>query len=574
MSNNTTAMTKKSPGEGEFNPAALFPLTLGCMFGVVLILYFFIGYGWLFLQWRKERRAWSAKKQKKAQEQGNGGDTTTDIPLEEFDSSGRARDKRAGRGVADVLPTNWEDCDTMVVGGEGRASRERRPSLDLNDLVPGSPSSTPEKHDRTNVRRSYINPRTHTTPEVDFSRIRPDLHNSSSMSRTRTRSDARLHPSEPSSSGRARAKSDARIGLGISEVPPPLPRIRDGSTRRPSFAEHDPYPQPDFSKTGKFARTMGLKTLDSQHWLTLDHQYPQYHKIRAQILDTHPNETIQILKGSEKACEELFYKVASYLVEKYPKQFQLKERTHGSGEWAIHNLATEEYFYTSPLDTRYSPLEICARLTQDDFSILMLDPREGEHKLVASATLFPAAWILRERIGSTITQLHAPVPQWSTKLGPSVEKYFSRLHAPSTSPKAGELGTYDFKERWAYFVQTLDPATDVLSTRSLFVQNPAAMFPVPASAERWDERWIVVRRERQTFTRLERTGAIVFTVRTRMERLSSLGLKELDGLRREVRAWPDDVALYRRREVWGDVLLGFCDGKCKGVGERIEEGGI
>lgn len=126
---------------------------------------------------------------------------------------------------------------------------------------------------------------------------------------------------------------------------------------------------------------MGTKTLDAKNWLTLDNQYAKYHKVRAQILDTHPNETIQILKGSEKACEELFYKVTSYLVEKYPKQFQLMERVRGSGEWAIHNLTTGEYFYTSPLDTRFSPLEICARLTQDDFNVLMQDPKASEHKL-------------------------------------------------------------------------------------------------------------------------------------------------------------------------------------------------
>lgn len=173
-------------------------------------------------------------------------------------------------------------------------------------------------------------------------------------------------------------------------------------------------------------------------------------------------------------------------------------------------------------------------------------------------------------MGNTITQVHGPVPQWSSKLGPSVEKYLSRLHAPCPSASAGQLSTYDFKERWAYFVQIVSPKVDILSKEALFVQSPGAMFAVPTSCgglssvgEKLDERWIVIRRERQTFTRLERTGAIVFTVRTRMGRLESLGLQELNGLRKEVRAWPDDVAKYRRRELWGEVLLGFCDGMCK-----------
>lgn len=276
-------------------------------------------------------------------------------------------------------------------------------SMPVSD--PESPTPASKEHRRTNVRRSFINPRTHATPEVDLTRVRPDLHKvqsassfsrsrtisdtrsyaeSSSMFRTRTRSEARIYPAEHSSSGRSRARSDPRIGIGISEAPPPLPRNRALSTHRPPFAEHEPYPQPAFSTSRKFARTMGTKNLDAENWLTLDHQYPKYHKIRAQILETHPNETIQMLKGSEDACKELFHKVTSYLLERYPEQFQLKRSL--DGKWAIHNLTTKEkeYFYTDSLDTRFTPLEMCAKLTQDDFNILMQDPKDGQHKLYVS----------------------------------------------------------------------------------------------------------------------------------------------------------------------------------------------
>lgn len=138
MSDNTTA--KSPPGEGEYNAATLFPLTLSCMLGVVLMLYFFIGYSWLYLQWRKEGRVWRARKQKKEQEQGNGGNATTDIPLEDLNYTGHARDNESDREVVDAYPTNWEDCDTTVVGGEGQVPRERRLSLDLSDLGRWTPS--------------------------------------------------------------------------------------------------------------------------------------------------------------------------------------------------------------------------------------------------------------------------------------------------------------------------------------------------------------------------------------------------------------------------------------------------
>lgn len=41
---------------------------------------------------------------------------------------------------------------------------------------------------------------------------------------------------------------------------------------------------------------------------------------------------------------------------------------------------------------------------------------------IASATLFPAGWVLKERIGWRVTELHHPVPQWDNKLSASVAK--------------------------------------------------------------------------------------------------------------------------------------------------------
>jgi hypothetical protein len=48
----------------------------------------------------------------------------------------------------------------------------------------------------------------------------------------------------------------------------------------------------------------------------------------------------------------------------------------------------------------------------EDFNILMKDPVTGEYQLQASATLFPAGWELQERIGTSLANLHAPVPGW------------------------------------------------------------------------------------------------------------------------------------------------------------------
>lgn len=68
----------------------------------------------------------------------------------------------------------------------------------------------------------------------------------------------------------------------------------------------------------------------------------------------------------------------------------------------------------------------------------------------------------------------------------------------------------------------------------------------------------MVRRERQTFTRLEHTGAVLFTVRTYMEPLTHLGDAELRALRSQVLGWEEEVRAYKGGDIWGPPLMALC----------------
>lgn len=66
----------------------------------------------------------------------------------------------------------------------------------------------------------------------------------------------------------------------------------------------------------------------------------------------------------------------------------------------------------------------------------MKNQETGEYELKASATLFPAGWKLQERIGTSMANLHRPVPGWKEKLGGSVNRYLSSpLPSQITSEK-------------------------------------------------------------------------------------------------------------------------------------------
>lgn len=165
--------------------------------------------------------------------------------------------------------------------------------------------------------------------------------------------------------------------------------------------------------------TMGLKRLDASNWLTIDpHLYSSEHCARLHLLESDCPSVVQCLPGSEAACHEVLSLAVEFLTTRFPHHFTLKDDV-------IYNHIVNESFFVGPECS--NPMEVAARLAMEDFNILVKNPESGEYHLQASATLFPAGWKLQERIGTTMANLHAPVPGWKEKLGGSVNRYES-LH--------------------------------------------------------------------------------------------------------------------------------------------------
>ncbi|KAE9377073.1 hypothetical protein N431DRAFT_331950 [Stipitochalara longipes BDJ] len=276
---------------------------------------------------------------------------------------------------------------------------------------------------------------------------------------------------------------------------------------------------------------MGLKRLDESNWLTLDSNYLLEHFLRCSLLCTKRPQVIQCLSDSLEACYEVLSIVTSFLSSRFPQHFTLTTMSSGGGP-AIHNHLTNEIFPIG-LHNCPNPLEIAAKLSMEDFNILMKNSETGEYHLQASATLFPAGWKLQERIGTSMANLHAPVPRWNEKLGGNVNRYFDHL-SPKTS-----------MERTNLFIQT---------TPDLFQDVPEA-----ASTEIIAPRRLMVRRERQTFTRLAKTGAVLFTVRTYMTPLVELSVEELKALKSQIMGWEEEIRVYKGWQIWGEPLLTWCD---------------
>ena len=64
-------------------------------------------------------------------------------------------------------------------------------------------------------------------------------------------------------------------------------------------------------------------------------------------------------------------------------------------------------------------------LVQEDFCLLQ--ERDGRYILTAAVLCFPAHWLLSEKIGRPLIEIHAPVPGFAEQLGNPVERLFERL---------------------------------------------------------------------------------------------------------------------------------------------------
>ncbi|KLJ09367.1 alpha-1,2-mannosyltransferase [Blastomyces silverae] len=229
----------------------------------------------------------------------------------------------------------------------------------------------------------------------------------------------------------------------------------------------------------------------------------------------------------------------SYLPQRYPTLF--KRTTKG-----ISNLLTGETFDTTTRPLPQDPLITCSRLIQDDIA-LMYEKADGQYYLLAGSILLAGFWRLSDKFGQPLSEIHTSgsVPQFQTKLERGMMNFFRRLK-PS-----------DPVLRNNYFLQVDE---DLAWSRSIGDEDDAQVSWATAEKNKAIEHhWF--RSERQSLRRLPKSGAVVFTIRTYFMPVVEIAKEPgVPGrLASAVRSWGDDVARYKGRERYGDVLLEYLD---------------
>lgn len=342
------------------------------------------------------------------------------------------------------------------------------------------------------------------------------------------------------------------------ETSPPV-QLKNGKTERTpgtwtpsSFETPTPQPYPGFSIEGtkplpyrafrygpKYNVTMGLRALKHDDWIEMDSDFPKYHADKARRILERGEECSRSSPEAYPAALELLEELTTYLPARYPTVFR---RT----PLGIDNLWSGERFDITSRPLAEDPITTCARLVQDDLAIMIERP-DGQYYLLAGSILLPGFWRLRDKFGMPLSEIHTSgnVPQFREKLQAGMEKFFARLRPE------------ELYGRHNYFMQVDD---ELAWSSSIGNEDEEEVGWFTAEKDRAiRHHWF--RSERQTLRRLPRTGAVVFTIRTYFHPVVDVAKEDYvpGRLASAVRSWGDDVAKYKGREKYGDVLLEYLD---------------
>lgn len=234
---------------------------------------------------------------------------------------------------------------------------------------------------------------------------------------------------------------------------------------------------------------IGLTPLGERSWIEVDEQFDFQLGEKRRLLAERRDEVLLAEPGSVAAQEEVLEMVVAELADRH------RDTHRRSG-----SIVTAGAFGVDLDDAALPALERAARLIQEDLVIMMRgtdDRGEEGWRLAAGCVCFPSSWVLAEKFGRPLQQVHAHVPQFGpgTKNAVMINRIFDNLRT--------EIPV--IRENWSIY-----------SDDALFHGFRKTGSTAVADEPRF------LRVEIQTLHKLPRTGAILFTIRIHVDPIARL----------------------------------------------------
>lgn len=235
---------------------------------------------------------------------------------------------------------------------------------------------------------------------------------------------------------------------------------------------------------------VGARPLTSSRWVSaVDDDWPATLAMKQKLIAERPEDVVAWTPGAQEACEEAAAGVAASIGANLPA---------GEGIDALVDASL---------------------MVADDLCVLRDDG--AGLRLAAGVVCSPNRWRLREKLGRTMSGVHGPVARYGDDLASPVDAMLARLTVERPV----------WRINWGV------------------ANHPSLFQPVtPPATPDVDPGRLWFRVEWQTLRRLPVTGAVMFSIRTFVEPLSSLAgrprelVQDFSDL---VAKLPDDVAEYK-----------------------------
>jgi len=195
-----------------------------------------------------------------------------------------------------------------------------------------------------------------------------------------------------------------------------------------------------------------------------------------------------------------------------------------------------------PTNSTPTALEEAASLVSDDLCLLT-QQRPGDWRLIAGVLCAPTYWMLPERIGLDLAGLHGPVPGGDPDLSARVSRIFTGLKPDVVL------------ERFNWTVQA--------SEKRYTPDRPSV------TGKQVDDLFLRV--ERQTIRKLNKTGAVLFTIRISVDPLVPI-LKDSKAREAFEDAWLGAALSVRRYKHW-DALERLVAQACRQAEAALDGAG-
>ncbi len=302
--------------------------------------------------------------------------------------------------------------------------------------------------------------------------------------------------------------------------------------------------------TEHYAMTMNARALTIDRLIEPDTaHYGAELRLKDRLLQDAYRYYYQSLPGAEAAAWEALELLLPNMARHDPEHFALDtdgDRWH----WTNRLLGTHTSLRLGdPATLPLPPLDWLGRQVQEDLLLLAEDEAAGT-PLVAGHLCFASGWCLDDKLGRSFLAIHAPVPLFAERIGRSSDLLMRRLKPGHPTARVG----------WSL---TASPDLNRAPALAAVWRRDDATIDATNAGER-----CYLRLERQTFSRLPRTRAILFTIRTYVAPIADVIAEEAPLRARRLagtlRTAPPELLRYKGIAGFAAPLLAYLEARSDG----------